>query len=370
VTLTLRFTRAASRSEITAVGISPSPSSSSSRTNNNGAGAAATTTTTPSLAYAIFPGAQSDQRPWIDTFDLVSRRGYSKIAGPVASFSPTLHSPPLRVGKSAASSTLLSSSPSSSSSSSSAAAEAFPRIATLSSSTQTLTVRDLASAKALLELKQVSAPIAWSPDGRTIAAAEASSSSSQQHRIGTWDVRTGLRTGRVPGHIDAVTHVSFLGSDANAAIVTLSRDGTARVTDPRTSRTLYKLEVDNNDAAGGGCRIPRALGVSPDGATVVSVWGTAVHVWMPRHGRLTSYRLGGTRPPACEGWPLCVSPDCRYIACWTESGFDVMDAASGSVVCAREGGPLVTAAAFSVDGRVLVVGRISGDVEVWDVVDE
>ncbi|KAL7822096.1 YVTN repeat-like/Quino protein amine dehydrogenase [Trichoderma gracile] len=349
VTLTHRFTRAASRSEITAVGISPSPSSSSSSSSR---------TPGPQLAYAIFPGAQPDQS-WIDTFDLVSQRAYTKIVGPVASFSPTLHSPPLRVGKSAPSPT------SSSSSSSASLAEAFPRIATLSS-THTLTVRDFSSAKAILELKDVSAPIAWSPDGRTIAAAEQQPSRPQpaSHRIGTWDVRTGRRTGRVPGHIDAVTHMAFTPDDDDgAALVTLSRDGTVRVTDPRSSKTLYKLEIDNSSL-----RIPRALGVSRDGATVVSVWGTTVHVWMPRHGQLTSYALGATR--RCEGWPLCVSPDCRYIACWTEDGFDVMDAASGSVVCERLGGPLVTAAGFSADGRVLVVGRINGDVEVWDVLDE
>ncbi|KAK1242273.1 hypothetical protein MKX07_000259 [Trichoderma sp. CBMAI-0711] len=360
VTLTHRFTRSASRSEITAVGISPSSSSSSSR---------ASGTPPPSLAYAIFPGAQPDQS-WIDTFDLVSQRGYTKIVGPVASFSPTLHSPPLRVGKSAPFSS--SSTTTSSSSSSSSSAETFPRIATLSS-THSLTVRDFSSAKAILELSQVSAPIAWSPDGRTIAAAEQQPSSRSQHhhhhqnhyRVGTWDVRTGCRTGRVPGHIDAVTHMAF--TPDGTALVTLSRDGTVRVTDPVASRTLYKLEIGDNNGSSGP-RIPRALGVSPDGATVVSVWGTAVHVWMPRHGQLTSYALGATRH--CEGWPLCVSPDCRYIASWTEDGFDVMDAASGSVVCASVGGPLVTAAEFSGDGRILVVGRISGDVEVWDVVDE
>ena len=80
ISLTLRYTRRASRSEITAVGISPSST----------------------VAYAIFPGAQADQ-PWIDTFDLATQRGYSKIIGPVASFSPSLHSSPLRVGKPSAS---------------------------------------------------------------------------------------------------------------------------------------------------------------------------------------------------------------------------------------------------------------------------
>lgn len=312
VSLALRFTRPASRSEITAVGISPSST----------------------VAYAIYPGAQADQ-PWIDTFDLATQRGYSKIIGPVASFSPSLHSSPLRMGKSAASA-------------SSSSAASFPRIATLS--TLTLMVRDFASGKTLLELKEVAAPIAWSPDGRAIAAAE------PRHRIGLWDARTGTRLGRVPGHIDAVTHVAVA---PDSALVTLSRDGTLRVTDPGSSKTLYKLEVEASAN-------PRALAVSPDGTTIVSVWGSVVHMWMPQHGRLTSYSLSSTRP--CEGWPLCISPDCRYMASWTEEGFDIMDVASGAVVCAQDGGALVTSADFSADGSVLVLGRISGDVEVWDLV--
>ncbi|KAL7935004.1 WD40-repeat-containing domain protein [Trichoderma chlorosporum] len=296
VSLALRFTRPASRSEIIAVGTSPSST----------------------VAYAIFPGAQTDQ-PWIDTFDLATQRGYSKIIGPVASFSPSLHS--------------------------------SPRIATLSS-TLSLMIRDFASGKTVLELKEVSAPIAWSPDGRAIAAAE------PRHRIGLWDARTGTRIGRVPGHIDAVTHVAFA---PDSALVSLSRDGTIRVTDPRTSKTLYKLEMEAS-------RNPRALAVSPDGTTIVSIWGSVVHIWMPQHGQLSSYSLASTRP--CEGWPLSISPDCRYIASWTEEGFDIMDVASGVVVCTQDGGPLVTSADFSADGSVLVIGRISGDVEVWDLVNK
>ncbi|PTB59082.1 hypothetical protein M431DRAFT_13476 [Trichoderma harzianum CBS 226.95] len=317
ISLTLRYTRPASRSEITAVGISPSST----------------------VAYAIFPGAQADQ-PWIDTFDLATQRGYSKIIGPVASFSPSLHSSPLRVGK-----------PSASALASSSSALPFPRIATLSS-TLSLMVRDFASGKTVLELKEVAAPIAWSPDGRAIAAAE------PRNRIGLWDVRTGTRIGRVPGHIDTVTHVAFA---PDSALVSLSRDGTLRVTDPRTSKTLYKLEMETS-------KNPRALAVSPDGTTIVSVWGSVVHIWMPQHGQLTSYSLSSTRP--CEGWPLSISPDCRYIASWTEEGFDIMDAASGAVICTQDGGPLVTSADFSTDGSVLVLGRISGDVEVWDITDK
>jgi WD40 repeat protein len=173
-----------------------------------------------------------------------------------------------------------------------------------------------------------------------------------------WDARTGTRLGRVPGHIDAVTHVAFT---PDSHLVTLSRDGTLRVTNPITGKTRYKLEIESSSTN------PRALAVSPDGNTIVSIWGTTVHVWMPQHGQLTSYGLSSTRP--CEGWPLCISPDCRYIASWTEEGFDIMDVASGAVVCTKDGGPLVTSADFSTDGSMLVLGRISGDVEVWDVIN-
>ncbi|PTB46173.1 hypothetical protein M441DRAFT_42014 [Trichoderma asperellum CBS 433.97] len=323
LSLTLRFTRPASRSEITAVGISPSST----------------------IAYAIYSGAQTDQ-PWIDTFDLKSQTSYSKIIGCVAAFSPTVHSSPssslLRI------STITSrSSPAPASSSSSSA---LPRIATLSA---TLIIRDFSSSKPILELRDVFSPIAWSPDGRSIAAAE------PRHRVGVWDVRTGTRIGRVPGHIDAVTHVAFT---PDSHLVTSSRDGTLRVTNPVTMKTLYKLEIEASSTN------PRALAVSPDGSTIVSIWGTTVHIWMPQHGQLTSYGLSSTRP--CEGWPLCISPDCRYIASWTEEGFDIMDVASGAVICTREGGPLVTSAAFSTDSKTLVLGRMSGDVEVWNVVSK
>lgn len=47
-----------------------------------------------------------------------------------------------------------------------------------------------------------------------------------------------------------------------------------------------------------------------------------------------------------------------------------MDVASGAVICSREGGPLVTSAAFATDSKTLVLGRMSGDVEVWNVVNK
>lgn len=80
---------------------------------------------------------------------------------------------------------------------------------------------------------------------------------------------------------------------------------------------------------------------------------------------MTSYSLGAVR--ATEGWPLCISPDGRYLACRTEDGFDVMEVSSGAVVSSVESGVLVTAGAFSPDSSVLLLGRMDGVVEVWDL---
>lgn len=220
----------------------------------------------------------------------------------------------------------------------------------------TITVRDFATGKAAVELKEAtSGPVVWSRDGGALAAGEG------RNRVGVWDVRSGARLGRVVGHVDEVTHAAFT---PDRMLVTLSRDGTVRLTDPRTARTLSKLET-------GGAHRPRALAVSPDGRSVVSLWGTTVHIWLPQAGHLTSYDLRATR--RAEGWPLAVSPDGRWMACRTEEGFDVVDVASGRVAWERIEGEdlhasgMATAAAFSTDGRVLLLGRMNGAVEVWDV---
>ncbi|KPM36050.1 hypothetical protein AK830_g10499, partial [Neonectria ditissima] len=89
---------------------------------------------------------------------------------------------------------------------------------------------------------------------------------------------------------------------------------------------------------------------------------------LPHAGGLTSYGLAAAR--RAEGWPLCISPDCRWMACRTEDGFDVMDVASGDVVFSRDADVLVTSGAFAADGKTLVLGTMDGVVEVWDVLEK
>ncbi|KAM5351180.1 hypothetical protein ACJ41O_003903 [Fusarium nematophilum] len=307
MSLNLRFRRLCSKAEIAAVGISPSSSA----------------------AFAIYPAAQTAQM-WIDVFDVKTQRGYSKTSGSHAVFAPQ-----------------------------------GPQLATVRDWTvqlagavdfhhsSTILLRDFATGKTSGELKEAKGePVAWSRDGRSIAVGEG------RDRIGVWDVKTGTRAGRVLSHIDAVTHAAFM---PDGSLVTISRDSTLRITNPTTCKTLRRLEID-------GSTNPRALAVSKDGQRIVSVWGTGVHIWMPRANDLTSYNLNAVR--RFEGWPLAISPDCRYMVCRNEEGFDIMDVATGTVVFEKEADALVMSGAFSEDGKTLVLGRMDGVVEVWDVFDK
>ncbi|GKT89001.1 ribosome assembly protein 4 [Colletotrichum tofieldiae] len=151
------------------------------------------------------------------------------------------------------------------------------------------------------------------------------------------------------------THVLFMPNGTD--LVTLSRDGTDAAADGGGRR---------GDGDGRGAR---ALGVSPDGRVVVSVWSRAVYVWEHEAGRMSSWELNKTR--SNEGWPLAVSPDCRFLACRTEDGMDISDVYSGQVLAevrtAAGIDGLVTAAAFSADGRIMAVGRYNGVVDVWNL---
>lgn len=211
-----------------------------------------------------------------------------------------------------------------------------------------LLIRDAAKAKAQLKIRNLaSGPVAWSADGILVAAVE-----SYRDRVGVWDSRTGVRVGRVVSHIDSVTHIAFT---TNNNVVTLSRDGSVRITEPQSSRTIAKLEVESNN--------PRLLSVAANGSRIVSVWGSTVHVWAPAANQITSYPLSSVRQT--EGWPLAVTQDARYMALWTETGFDVAEVVTGHTVFSKDGGSLVTAGKF--DGNLLMLGRMDGTTEIWEM---
>ncbi|KAK4222822.1 WD40-repeat-containing domain protein [Podospora fimiseda] len=204
------------------------------------------------------------------------------------------------------------------------------------------------------------APICFSPDGNMLGGV----STRDNSRIVLCNVRKescSVRT-MVLKHTEEVTKVKFMGDGLK--LVSAGRDGYVRITSLESGRTLNRVEIAGRP---GGCNI---LEVAGD--RVVSVWGRDVVIWDLNGGqeRVHSYNLNSVRGNGVnEGWPLAVSPDCRYIVCRTEEGFDVSDVETGRFrgdFCTA--GSVVTCAAFTRDGKKIAIGNYDGQLQVYDVV--
>ncbi len=211
----------------------------------------------------------------------------------------------------------------------------------------------------------VRAPLAWGP-GDLLAGVLV----QDPRRIGLVRLVKGpkdqlcTQNGEVlMGHMDEVTQVEFLPkrwAGGQVAVVSAGRDGYVRVTGLESGRTLKKIAV----AARGAADMMR---IAPDGKLVVTVWGRDVVLWYLDSGRVHTYNLDAVRQYEC--WPLCLSPDCRYLVCRTDEGVDVSDVQTGRFrgECAWPGKP-ITAAVVNDDGTLLAVGDIGGRIQVYDMV--
>ena len=231
-----------------------------------------------------------------------------------------------------------------------------------------LEIYDLGRGERLLRqaVVQVRAPLAWGP-GDVLAGVLV----QDPRRIGLVRLvnfghkdRSYTQKGEVlMGHMDEVTQVEFLPktwAGGQAAVVSAGRDGYVRVTGVQSGRTLKKIAV----AARGAAEMMR---ITPDGKLVVTVWGRDVVLWYLGSGRVHTYNLDAVRQYEC--WPLCVSPDCRYLVCRTDEGVVVSDVQTGMFrgECAWPG-KTVTAAAVNGHGTLLAVGDYGGRIQMYDMV--
>ncbi|KAK4113211.1 WD40 repeat-like protein [Canariomyces notabilis] len=164
------------------------------------------------------------------------------------------------------------------------------------------------------------------------------------------------------GHTEEVTQLAFLPhwEGDGKALVSAGKDGYVRVTNIASGKTLKKIEIEARSP-------PSILKVSLDGKLVVTVWGRKVVLWCLNSGRVQNYNLNVVRQS--EGWPLCVSPDCRFLACRTEEGFDVSDVATGKFRGKYAWtGNSITSAAFNNNATRLAVGDYCGEVHMFDIV--
>lgn len=302
-----------------------------------------------SAALAVYPTTNQTTQSWIDTFSLPGLKSLSKTSGSQAIFSPLVsnngpNSPVLR---------------------SSSVSGNVDLMATLRDWTvqlgsgvehhhaSTVLLKDIHTGKSSGEIRAArAAPLAFSHCGNFLAAGDGPS----VERLGVFNIKTGNRVGMVTGHIDKITHAAFM---SDGSLVTCGKDGVVRVTDWRRGRTLSRLETDSFN--------PRLLCVPTTGQAIISIWGRNIYSWRPQTSEIIISSLSALRNT--EGWPLAFSADGRYLACRTEEGFDVMEVTSGALIAERkdEGREMVSSAAFSEDGRELLVGYLDGRLDHWQV---
>jgi RNA polymerase sigma factor (sigma-70 family) len=179
------------------------------------------------------------------------------------------------------------------------------------------------------------------------------------------------RASLLKGHEGTVNAIAF--SPNGKAVATAGDDKTVRVWDLATGRQIHKLDQPD-----------KAIGVafSPDGkalATTSAIIGALV-LWDPDAGKQrwrTPVKREMVRGPDGkqreEGFaltgPIAFSPDSKIMAVALEQGVAVaIHVATGKDFMTFKGRALATtAAAISTDGKLLVLGNSSGDVDVLDL---
>jgi WD40 repeat protein len=112
--------------------------------------------------------------------------------------------------------------------------------------------------------------LAFSPDGRTLAAAGWTDGGSTEDVLCLWDVATGVQRRRLKGHSQPVASVAF--APDGRRIVSGSWDQTVRLWDPVTGKELRRLEGHRNHVS--------AVAFSGDGKVLVTAsQDTTALVW-------------------------------------------------------------------------------------------
>jgi WD40 repeat protein/serine/threonine protein kinase len=193
--------------------------------------------------------------------------------------------------------------------------------------------------------------VAFSPDGRLLAAAGVASSP-----VAVWDLATGTQTAALHGHTWVVGQVAFRPDGRRIAAA--SHDGTVRVWDVTTGKEVVRPPLRHAARA-------TAVAFSPDGGRLAtaSLDGT-VRVW-----DATSWKPLLVRSDAAAGvWCVAFSPDGRRLA-WgsTDATVKVADAATWEVLETLRGHTgWVQSVAFSPNGRQIASASADGTVKVWD----
>ncbi len=205
---------------------------------------------------------------------------------------------------------------------------------------------DVASGRQLRALDNGFSPVAFTPDGRTLATGGFSGA------INLWEVASGRELSTLVGHSDSIDSVAF--SPDGRTLASGSTSKTIKLWDLAGERPLRIVDGGSSPVA-----------FSPDGRTLAAPGSAStIGLWDADSGREIRAMPGQT------GWigSIAFSPDGRTLAAGNDKTIRLWDVASGRELRTLAGHTdSVASVAFSPDGHTLASGSFDKTVRLWDV---
>ncbi len=193
--------------------------------------------------------------------------------------------------------------------------------------------------------------LAFSPDGRLLAAGESWSGTS----VHLWDVETAARTATLEGHRDRVNSLAF--SPDGRTLASASHDHTVKLWDVDSASIVTTFEGHESWIF--------SVDFSPDGTRLASA-SKYIKLWDIDTGQATTFSLGDDFS-VLRG-SVVFSPDGRRLAAGSADGATLLEVATGNAVSLATGHTSGSrSVALSPDGTMLAAAARHAEIQLWDV---